>query len=207
MTLQLPQHTAKWHKCNGWNWWPNDLVSWRPRASVIDFWSNYWKLIMYATDIQAQWAKSTRPSQQVSLKCKQESDCSEEPSLFSLMKSKLSSISSHKIVRTECIACFQYYMGVQRCLTALAISELEYLKLILFHPLYSLVNMTDSISVHTMLFSSHWTPLCRVKDLIKYIINQSAGQIQTASKRLLCVLHNCLFRRQVNHWFLRTCNT
>lgn len=58
-----------------------------------------------------------------------------------------------------------------------------------------------------MLFSPHWTPLYRPKDLIKHTINQSACQIQAANKSLLCVLHNCLLRKKVSYWFVRVHNT
>lgn len=57
-----------------------------------------------------------------------------------------------------------------------------------------------------MLFSPHWTPLCRPMDLIKHIINQSACQIQAANKTSLCPTQ-LPFEKKVSYWFVRACNT
>lgn len=126
---------------------------------------------MYATDIQAQWAKSTWPPQQVSLKGKQEPDCSEKLSLFSSVESKLSLISSYKIMaRAYCLFSTFYRSSAVFNSVSNFRAWMQETDHKLFHPL-PLVNTTYSIKVHMMLFSSHWTALCWVKDLMKYIIN------------------------------------
>jgi len=118
MTSLLPWHTDKWHKCNSWNWWPNDLGSWRSRVSVMDFWSNHSKPIMYATDTMSQKYMPFSASffeMQTRIWLLGEAEplqFNEEQILswFLLIKLWQQSMLLVFNIIWNCIACFQYYM-------------------------------------------------------------------------------------------------